>query len=358
MKQQIIDFLLANADPSIVLRVKKEVLGSLSSTEEAELLEKIIPQKIVQLIIQSQKPDGWFGGAFHGNYVGGKHYDNMEVGLRYLVEKGFTHENEYISKAVKCLLHKEPFDSAYRIKEPKAPNTDYSLTSFGLYLYRSSIILRAGYEHLVPKGHFINLKHDVGFSLANFANVLNYENSEDAIETHRKKACFKQGVLWPCMYHLRMLAHSQSWRNEQNKMLLAKSVNHLTTFSQSGVDVYTYRRGQFISPCWSFIFTSITADDSITNGVVGTSWFDIMELYARCGIINRIPVLKNEYDTMLTLIDEDLRLSFKCCTKKNSFHWGPYGGIALETDWRSTLKVQCDILFRILLIIHYSNLSQ
>ena len=81
----------------------------------------------------------------------------MEVGLRYLVEKGFPHENEYISTAVKCLLHKEPFDSSYSIKEPKAPNTDYSLTSFGLYLYRSSIILRAGYEHLVPKDHFINI---------------------------------------------------------------------------------------------------------------------------------------------------------------------------------------------------------
>ena len=355
MKQKIIDFLLENADPSIILRVKKEVLGSLPPTEEADLLEKIIPQKIVQLIIQSQKPDGWFGNAFHGNYTGGKYYDNMEVGLRYLVEKGFPHDNEYISKAVNCLLQKEPFDSAYGFKEPKAPSTDYSLTSFGLYLYRSSIILRAGYEHLIPENHFIDLKHDVEFSLANFANVLNYEKSEDAIETHRKKACFKQGVLWPCMYHLRMLAHSQSWRNEQNQTLLANSVNRLSTFSQSGVDVYTYRRGQFISPCRSFIFTNITAGDSITNEVVSTSWFDIMELYARCGIINRVPALKNEYDALLTLIDKDLNLGFKCCTKKNSFYWGPYGGIALETDWRSTLKVQCDILFRVLLIMHYSN---
>ncbi|MCL2408106.1 MAG: hypothetical protein FWC96_00615 [Oscillospiraceae bacterium] len=354
MKQQIADFLLENADPSIVLRVKKEVFGCLSPNEEAGLLEKIILQKIVQLIVRSQKPDGWFGDAFHGNYVGGKYYDNMEVGLRYLAEKGFPHDNEYISKAVNCLLQKEPFDLAYSFKEPKAPDNDYSYTSFGLYLYRSSIILRAGYEYRLPKGHFIDLKHDVDFSLANFANVLNYEKSEDAVDTHRRKACFKKGVLWPCMYHLRMLAYSQSWRSEQNKSLLAECVSRLSTFSQSGVDVYTYKRGQFISPCWSFLFTSIT-DGSINDEVVSPSWFDIMELYARCGILNRVAVLKNEYEAMLTLIDEDLNLNFKCSTTKNSFYWSPYSGIALETDWRNKLKVQCDVLFRILLIMHYSN---
>jgi len=76
-------------------------------------------------------------------------YDNMEVGLRFLVEKGFSAENEYVSKAINSFLLKKPFDSeAYRIKEPpKAPDTDYSYTALGLYLARSSIIIRAGYEN-------------------------------------------------------------------------------------------------------------------------------------------------------------------------------------------------------------------
>jgi len=120
----------------------------------------------------------------------------MEVGLRYLIEKGFSPDNKYISKAINCFLLKEPFDyTAYGIKEPKTPDTDYSYTAIGLYLYRSSVILRAGYEYRLPKNHFIDLKHDVDFSLATFANVLNFTNAEDAIETHRKKAHFKQGVL-------------------------------------------------------------------------------------------------------------------------------------------------------------------
>ncbi|MEG6612127.1 hypothetical protein V6C42_04570 [Pseudoclostridium thermosuccinogenes] len=48
LKQKIVDYLIDNADPSIVLRVKKEVIGSLSKKEESNLLNRIIPQKIVQ----------------------------------------------------------------------------------------------------------------------------------------------------------------------------------------------------------------------------------------------------------------------------------------------------------------------
>lgn len=58
MKQKIVDYLINNADPSIVLRIKKEVIGGLSKEEESDLLNRIILQKNVQTIIQSQKPDG------------------------------------------------------------------------------------------------------------------------------------------------------------------------------------------------------------------------------------------------------------------------------------------------------------
>ena len=47
MKDKIIEYLLDNADPSIVLRVKKEILHSCSESEEESLMEKITEQKIV-----------------------------------------------------------------------------------------------------------------------------------------------------------------------------------------------------------------------------------------------------------------------------------------------------------------------
>jgi len=358
IKQKIIDYLLDNADPSIVLRIKREILECLSKIEEKELLKKIIIQKNVQTVIKSQKSDGWIGNNFHGQskkFEAGM-YDNMEVGLRFLAEKGFPAENEYISKAVNSFLIKKPFDSeAYGIKGlPKAPDTDYSYTACGLYLARSSIIIRAGYENKFPKNDFIDLKYDIEFSFKNFANVLNYSNETDVIETHGKKICFKSGILWPCLYHLRILAHSKGWRKDKNISILATSIKHLFSFPHIKNMVYTYIKGQPVGPCFAFLgcqFDNIIC--SIKDEAVGSMWFDLMELFARCGIIKQVKILKSEYESMLTMIDDNLK--FNLSKNKNEISWSPYYGIALEENWKTKIKKQCDFLFRILLIIHYTG---
>lgn len=354
IKQKIVDHLIGNADPSIVLRVKKEVINKLSKEEENELLSKITQQKIVQIIIQSQKPDGWFGNHFHGQSAkfGAGMYDNMEVGLRYLAEKGFPPENEYISKAVNSFLLKEPLDAAaYRIKPPVPPETDYTYTAIGLYLARSTIIIRAGYEFLLPPNDFIDLKHDIDFSYKSFTGVLNYSSLDDVIDTSKRQLCFKQGVRWPCMYDLRMLAHSRGWRNEQSVSLLADSVNHLFSFPHTDEMVYTYRKGQFIGPCFAFINSQaknigIMDKDNIS--------LDLMELFARCGIIKKVALLKEMYESLLARVDDDLNANISLDKRKN-FGWSPYFGFALEEDWKSKGKMQCDLLFRILLIMHYAE---
>jgi hypothetical protein len=349
MKQRIIDFLLNNADSSIILRIKEEIIGTISKKEEKELLEKILIQKNVQTIINSQKPDGWFGNSFHGQSpkLGAGMYDNMEVGLRYLVEKGFPPENEYISKAVNSFFYKEAFDPVYRVKKPKIPDTDYSYTASGLYLPRSSIIIRAGYEDILQKNDIIDLKHDIDFSLMTFTNVLNYKNVEDVIETHRKKLCFKKDIIWPCIYHLRILAHSQAWRNKKNISILADSINHLLSFKHSNEMIYTYINRQFVGPCFAFINSQIQILKIMDKKDIS---LDIMELFARCGIIKQITVLKTKYEYLLSLIDDNLVINID---KPKDNGWSPYFGFALEEDWKTKTKIQCDLLFRVLLIMHY-----
>jgi len=353
MKEKIIGFLLENADPSIVLRVKKEILNNLCQKDEEEFLSKILPQKNVQSVIQSQKPDGWLGNAFHGQSPkqGAGMYDNMEVGLRYLAEKGFPPENEYISKAVNSFLLKEPFDPAYGGKPPKPPDTDYTYTACGLYLARSSIIIRAGYEHKLFQNNFINLKHDIDYSFKTFLNVLNFTDVSEVIDTHRKKPCFKPGVLWPCMYDLRMLAHSRDWRSEKNISLLADSVSCLFSLPHSREEmVYTYIKGQFTGPCFAFINWQFRIVQYYAERIT----LEIMELFARCGVVNQVEVLKNQYNSLLMLIDENFNVNIDEAKQKN-YGWSPYFGFALEENWKSEIKRRCDILFRVLLIIHFTE---
>jgi hypothetical protein len=348
MKERIIEFLFNNANPSIVLRVKKEILGSMTAEEECKLLDKIILEPNVQTVIQSQKSDGWFGNGFHGqspiNGVG--MFDNMEVGLRYLAEKGLPPESEYISKAVNSFLLDEPHFNDCRLN---APPDDYNITALGLYLMRSSIIIRAGYEKLLPENDYIDLKHDIDFSLKTFLNVLNYTDLDDVVDTSRRKLCFKQGIIYPCSYDLRMLAHSQGWRNKESISALADSLNHIFSFAHNREKmIYTYKKGQYISPCLAFIHNQIYC-----LGLMGDDYinFDLTERFARCGIIQQVDFLKSKYERLLSLVNDDLTVDYKITSRERD--WSPYGGFALEEDWKTKIRKQCDLLFRILLITHY-----
>ncbi|MCL2500934.1 MAG: hypothetical protein FWE90_11480 [Defluviitaleaceae bacterium] len=350
MKNKIIEFLLENANPSIVLRIKKEILNDITPKEETDLLERIIPEKNVQTVIQSQKPDGWFGNAFHGSSPtqGVGMYNNMEVGLRYLAEKGFPPENRYIKRAVHSFLSDEPH---YRECRMKAPEDDYTVTALGLFLPRSSVIIRAGYEYLLPPNDYINLAHDIEFSFKTFINVLQYPNMDDVIDTGKRKLCFKPGILWPCSYDLRILAHSQKWRNENNTALLIKAMNRLFSFNHvRNKNIYTKIKSFYKSPCLAFIHNQMFClglmDENYFN-------FDLMELFARCGVIKHVDFLSDKLGRFLSKIDSDLNIDHIINSKERD--WGPYSGFALEEDWKIRKRKQSDILFRILLIIHYAE---
>jgi hypothetical protein len=85
VKDKMVDFLLKNANPSIKYRVKKEVLNENVSTEEKNKLQaQIMDEPIIQLIVNSQKENGWLGNGFHGSNKNAGNYDNQEVGTKYL----------------------------------------------------------------------------------------------------------------------------------------------------------------------------------------------------------------------------------------------------------------------------------
>ena len=80
--------------------------------------------------------------------------------------------------------------------------------------------------------------------------------------------------------------------------------------------------------------------------------FDLLEMFARCGVIKKVDFLNAKYEKLLACVNEDLTFSHKIAPKERN--WGPYGGFALEVDWKSKRRKQCDILFRVLVIAHYA----
>ena len=82
--QNYIDFILENANPSIKLRVKKEILGSINAEEEAELKSQILQEKIICFMAEKQQANGWIGLGFHGSNKNAGQYDNQETATKYM----------------------------------------------------------------------------------------------------------------------------------------------------------------------------------------------------------------------------------------------------------------------------------
>lgn len=81
-----------------------------------------------------------------------------------------------------------------------------------------------------------------------------------------------------------------------------------------------------------------------------------MELFARCGVIQKIDLLKSETIWLLSNIDKK---TGKCdiSTDRYFHHYSPYSGLSLEESPKTKLKKQCDITFRALLISYYSQIT-
>lgn len=344
--EHIINFLLENSGPSIIYRVKKEVLKSPLSSSNC-YLQAILDEKDVASIINNRQTDGWLGSYFHTRFQGAEPFEVFEVALRYLAEKGLDLSHSIFDYAANAYQNRNINDPIYE----GSGSFGYDYTCMGLWLIRSSGIARIGYENK------IDISKDIDLSLKSFENVLHYKSILDIVLKNSKgNYYFKESVLWPCIYNLKILAFTQNWRTEKNIKILAESVDKLLPPDTFGAPVYTMMiknsKKYYASPCDAFTHNLIEPLDS-DKGI--GSWLEKMELFARCGIVKYSSKLKSEIEKLYAFISE----SGICNISINEYYfknWSAYSGLKIEESWKNKTKKQCDISFRVLLILHYSRL--
>jgi hypothetical protein len=338
-----VSFLLDNAGPSIVYRTKKEITGDISLRDEQALQEKILQGKDVKYIFEHVQPDGWLGTCFHSGMRGAKWQDVCEAALRFLTEKGVKLDNPVFEGAMKAYLTRDRMDPIF---DGCGKEEDYRYPCIGFEFLRSAGIARCGYEGR------IDISKDIDYSLNCFFNVLNFNSIDEVVYPDKcGKYCFKKELsLWPCIYNLRILAFTRSWRMTGNIKKLADAVDHLLSFPAFDHPVYTKVNGYPKSPFGGFI----RPIEGFDPGNVKGTWFDRMELFARCGIIPYSKCLLREVDLLKKAIDtEGICRAF--IDEPFFAKWGAYSGLKLEENWSSETKKRCDITFRALLILSYAE---
>lgn len=355
----MIEFLLNNANPSIKRRVKSEILHNLTPDKAALYQEQIMQEPNMQQIIAYQKENGWVGQWCHGSGKYSEQFGNQETATKYLAEKAIDKNTPVLKRAMDAYITVPLDDDCYHTGGKIID--EFKVTGHGMNLIRCACIARTGYDDL------IDIAPQIQLSIDSFKRVLEVDSVLDISRPIQKgkKRIFNEFEKWPCRYHLDILAHSNSWKSEENVKIIADSVSKMmkTDCSElmnlipaSWVGYALGTLGGFPSQGLSIKCNGIYPFPIINQPEQPEFYnFEYIEWFARCGIVPYVPALREAVDEIVNSIDDNgiCRTPISDDIFKR---WGAYAGLQLEVDWKSKIRRDCDITFRALLILHYAQI--
>ncbi len=276
-----IELLKNNACPSIQYRTRKEILGeSITSQFMQDLQEMILQDDKVMEVFSWCQEDGWLGGYFHGN-------KEPESGIRYLCEKGIEGNNPTIIGALNALINRgDAFDkgSMENVGKP----LDFCHMG-GSQMIKACVFAYAGHEE------YDFIKKQIIEALSGFEYLLSINDLNDIYHVHKNTVnVFNDGTKWPSIYHLRLLAHTKSWKNSNTIKMLSSAFNKLFNLSPIPPIKLLYAN-QIISPASAFMNNFSKNMEELT-AKEWMMWFHRTEMITRLGIANNIASLKQQID--------------------------------------------------------------
>ena len=338
--EKVINELLSFACPSIQYRVRRELLDEpIDSPMMKAIQQEILKDELVQAILDSQAADGWIGSRFHG-------YDSHEAGIRLLCEKGLDHRHPAVGRALEALDRKKTRIEGELGLVGKVLD-DYGLG--GTETIRTTIFAYAGVEN-IP---FVQDQHNL--ALEAFRAVLDVASIDEIVEPYQDKLVFRKGVIWPGIYHLRLLAFTHTWRTSQAQAMLVESMARLAQLSPIP-NIHVRFKSQWMAPAAFGMQNFGGKNLAHMSASEWMTWFQRMELLARLGVVRVVLELKRQVEDLDKLLEAGSGWFTLPLTHEYFRHWGAYTGLMLERDWKHSKRRMYDLTFRSLLIQHYSGL--
>jgi hypothetical protein len=330
--------LLDQACPSIQYRLRKEVLKQFpQSPEMCNLQSKIMEDGLVWEVSGWQGEDGWLAWDFHG-------YKSTETGVRILCEKGVESGQPVLEKALVSL---EEYTERLVRGIGKVGHILDQTGLGGSETIQAVVFAYAGVEDKP----FIH--EQIRIALAAFQAVLTVNSLRDLIGEYRGKLIIRKGLVWPSIYHLRLLAWTRGWRTPENQWMVSKSIGRLVELSPIPSFNVLYH-SQLMAPA-SFCMDDFNPDLNRLDDAGWMIWFHRTELLARLGVIHSIPAFEKQLNELKQILAANGGLFNKKLVHPYFRKWGAYTGLMLESDWKTPARRENDLTFRSLLIIHYSE---
>ena len=322
---------------AIALRTKTEInREALSKGQRSELVKKIYEGKTVQKVLSWQAEDGYFNERMHTPVSNSKSW-SQEGCMRFLMELGLSIEDEPIRRAIPAMIKPDWGRELNAVKSVAAE-------SFGYGIIRAALFAQAGlhYYEFVP--YWIDL------SLHAFRCIAETADYHELIEEYRNKYVFREGKELPNIYHMRILAFTQSWRTQSNLRMLQKAYQKL--YEQLPLPpIYIKAKSQLVAPAFT-IAQPYNQDFSGENAYL---WLQFYELNARMGMLHAGSPFYSHYNALTNELAANGEEILDKVDKRGFFQYSGYSGMALSDDWRRIEQKRDDLMFRIRLIDAYTK---
>lgn len=339
MGMELIQRLFADACPSIRYRAGRDLLDMPVHSPSMEALQQeILADDKVREVFSWQGEDGWLGGYLHGER-------EPETGIRLLIEKGVEGDNPIIAAALAAILERGgDFDRGSLERVGKQLDA-YRLG--GSKMIKACVFAYAGREDAA----FI--REQIAEALFGFSFTLNIADRKELYRMHKDKIpVFRDGMLWPGIYHLRLLACTKSWRTTENLQMLGDAFNHMLSLCPIPA-IRLLHKGQPMAPALMDFVNTFHIPQAERTAADWMLWFQRAELVARLGIVPRLPVLWEQTAALKAALAREGWRFTKPLSHYYFHKWSPYTGLALENDWRNKNRRIYDLTFRSLLILKH-----
>jgi len=354
MKKSI-DFLLEHAGPVIQYRLRKEILRTITPTQETYWLDKIYQTPNFKLVQSYAKPNGYIGIGMHGR--DSEHETRLQDGetaARLLSSYAIPKDHPLVAKYVAALRDDAVLQHEF-LTEPKRFWERFLGLSSGWCLMTVIYTLQAmlGYGD-----DYKDLQAYQETCLKAFRRVLGLASLDDITKHRQSKAKYNYPYIeadehFPFAYTHVMLAYTQSWRTPENVQMLADSLNHINKIMVPGSDLTVkvgstyYARGlAFNRPVKPFRAGDIDV----------CLYRRMLTEIAMLGVGESVGVIKESVNNVLEAIDADgiLRMNFsKPHNKRYSPRYlvypGAYNDDRLEPFYEPRKKepigLLCDLTF-------------
>jgi hypothetical protein len=347
---------MENAAPPIRFRVLTELLErGRDDADVQEARREMLAYGPARQLERTQRKDGTWSGHVHAGDPR-KYQSSLENGMLRLFEYGWDRESRVVRNGAKALrqymTHKKDirfFELAKSIKADERRERYYRVFLRNLAL---SLLIRAGYTEDKNRVTVLELLDATAGFVDDPVSRDPVEEIGAALPLIRPEAWKRDYPYLPDMYAVRVFA-SSPWLldGELAKMRLKKVFDYVLspTYQRLAPELGLVRTGKGTFPKQHGLKVHLPEHYQKKGHL--DELLVVLELFARLGLINRYPLLMAHLEWLQAQQGKEGRWNLSTKLIQDNSRWTSL--LRIEKDWRSPIRKEADLTFRMLLILKY-----